>query len=287
MRRAMTKLQVPRVALLGCGSMGEAIAAGALRAGADPAFFTATVRGQERALELASRLGIRVWSIQEDKEANLRAAADADVVVLGVKPVGIAELARSISPALRPDAVVVSVAAAVTLEQLEAALPEGQGAVRAIPNIPLAAGSGLTGLTAGRDCRRDQFVAVRGLFAAGRTVEVAEAQQNAVMAIGGSGPAYVYYFTEALAAAGISQGLDEETARAVARQTVMGAAQMLAETESAPEELRAAVTSPHGTTEQAIAVFEAGGLKALTVEAAGAAVARAVAMTTQLDGRAQ
>ncbi|MEQ4518813.1 pyrroline-5-carboxylate reductase [Pseudarthrobacter sp. B907] len=273
-----------RIAFLGCGSMNEAIMSGMIAGGTDPADVVATVRHAERAAELAERHhGITAIASEEEPENNTQAATGAAVVVLGVKPVGIADLAREISGSLSPETIVVSVAAAVSLEQLEAALPAGQPVIRAMPNTPARLGRGVVSVSAGKHCSAAQLQQAKDIFAAvGTVVEIPEEQVDALSAISGSGPAYAFYLAEAMAAAGAELGLDAELSLLLARETVAGAGLMLAEPGADPTALRRAVTSPNGTTERAIATFDERGLPSIIADGARAAAERAAEITKQL-----
>ncbi|TNB70141.1 pyrroline-5-carboxylate reductase [Arthrobacter sp. BB-1] len=273
-----------RIAFLGCGSMNEAILSGLLEAGTDPADVVATVRRAERAAELAERHhGVTAIAGEEEPDNNKQATKGSGVVILGVKPVGIIELAREISRSLSPTAVVVSVAAAVSIAQLEAALPPGQPVVRAMPNTPAKLGRGVVSVSPGTNCTPEQLQRVKDVLqGAGTVVEVPEEQVDAVSAISGSGPAYAFYLAEAMAAAGRELGLDAELSLLLARETVAGAGYMLAEPGADPSALRRAVTSPNGTTERAIATFDERGLPAIIVAGARAATERAAEITKQL-----
>lgn len=264
--------------------MNEAIMGGLIACGADPADIVATVRRAERADELAKRHhGITAIAGEEEPENNKQATTGADVVILGVKPVGIADLAREIGDSLAPDAIVISVAAAVSLEQLEAALPAGQPVIRTMPNTPAKLGRGVVSVSPGTHCSAPQLqLAKEVLAAAGTVVEIPEDQVDALSAISGSGPAYAFYLAEAMADAGVELGLDRELSLLIARETVAGAGLMLAEPGADPTALRKAVTSPNGTTERAIATFDARGLPAIIADGARAAAARAAEITKQL-----
>lgn len=264
--------------------MNEAIMGGLIAGGADPADIVATVRRAERADELAKRHhGITAIAGEEEPENNKQATTGADVVILGVKPVGIADLAREIGDSLAPDAIVISVAAAVSLEQLEAALPAGQPVIRTMPNTPAKLGRGVVSVSPGTHCSAPQLqLAKEVLAAAGTVVEIPEDQVDALSAISGSGPAYAFYLAEAMADAGVELGLDRELSLLIARETVAGAGLMLAEPGADPTALRKAVTSPNGTTERAIATFDARGLPAIIADGARAAAARAAEITKQL-----
>jgi len=273
-----------RIAFLGCGSMNEAILGGLVEAGTNPADIVATVRRAERAAELAERYhGITAIAGEEEPDNNRQAAKGSAVVILGVKPVGIADLAREISPALTPDTIVVSVAAAVSIAQLEAALPAGQPVIRTMPNTPAKLGRGVISVSPGTNCTPGQLQQVKDLFqGAGTVVEVPEEQVDALSAISGSGPAYAFYLAEAMASAGEELGLDRDLAVLLARETVAGAGFMLAEPGADPSALRKSVTSPNGTTERAIATFDEQGIPSIIAAGARAAADRAAEITKQL-----
>ncbi|WP_079597547.1 pyrroline-5-carboxylate reductase [Arthrobacter sp. P2b] len=273
-----------RIAFLGCGSMNEAILGGLLEAGTDPADVVATVRRAERAAELAERYhGITAIAGEEEPDNNRQATKGSAVVILGVKPVGIADLAREISGALSPNTVVVSVAAAVSIAQLEAALPAGQPVIRTMPNTPAKLGRGVVSVSPGTNCTPEQLQQVKDMLqGAGTVVEVPEEQVDALSAISGSGPAYAFYLAEAMAAAGVELGLDHELSLLLARETVAGAGLMLAEPGADPSALRKAVTSPNGTTERAIATFDEQGIPSIIAAGAKAAADRAAEITKQL-----
>lgn len=275
---------INRIAFLGCGSMGEAILAGLLAGPLEPGAVIATVRRAERAEELAQRHGITALANSEEAEANSMAVAGADVVLLGVKPAQIAGLCREISAALAPETVVVSVAGAVTVAQIEKSLPVGQPVVRAMPNTPLMVSRGVVGFSRGSSLTEPQAQLAHDVFAdSGVVLEVPETQMQAIGAISGSGPAYAFYLAEAMAAAARDFGLDEQTAKTLANETVAGAGIMLSRPGADAAALRKAVTSPKGTTEQAIATFEAQGLPAVILAGAKAAAARSDVITGELD----
>jgi pyrroline-5-carboxylate reductase len=243
----------------------------------------ATVRGAEKARALRAETGIEVLAGADSPDANSAAAAGADIVFLGVKPVGIQDLCREIAGSLRPDAVVVSVAAAVTIAQIEGALAAGQPVVRSMPNTPLMVGRGAVGLSAGSTATEAQVAEVVALFEASGLVRVVpEEQLDAVSAISGSGPAYAFYLAEAMARAGVELGLSAGLARDLARATVAGAGSMLADPEADPAGLRKAVTSPNGTTERAIAAFDEAGLPDIVARGARAAAERAAEISRSL-----
>ncbi|MCZ2401787.1 pyrroline-5-carboxylate reductase [Paenarthrobacter sp. Z7-10] len=276
---------INKIAFLGCGSMGEAILAGLVASGLAPSAAVVTVRRAERAEELAARHGVTAIAGAEEPEANRLAVKGSDVVILGVKPVGIAALCREIAADLHAGTVVISVAAAVSLARLEAALPSDQPVIRAMPNTPLKVRRGVVALSAGTSTTGGQLALGHEVFAgSGVVLDVPERQQDGISAISGSGPAYVFYLAEALAAAARGFGLDEDASRILARETVAGAGLMLSEPGADPSVLRKAVSSPNGTTERAIATFDERGLAGIVAAGAQAAAARAAAITKELDG---
>ncbi|MFW0112391.1 pyrroline-5-carboxylate reductase [Rothia sp. CCM 9417] len=277
------------VAFLGTGSMNGAIASGLLAGGADPATLRATVGSVASVEPLKKKLGERgsevlVLANETEPEANLRAVQGADLVLLGVKPYAILDLARQIAPVLDPSTLVVSVAAGITLDALTAALPEGQPVIRCMPNTPSRVGKGVLAISVGASVSASQQeVAANILAAAGQVFEVGEEQMGAVTAVSGSGPAYAFLLAETMAAAGVKLGLDEQTATALAAATVAGAGYLL-EADPDPESLRQAVTSPKGTTDRAIRTFTEGGLFELTEAAMRACVQRNDEMTAEFCG---
>lgn len=270
------------LSFLGAGSMNGAILRGIIASGHDPQLITATVRSDNRASELRE-LGINVLVNEQDPEANKKAAASADIIFLGVKPVGITQMCEEISPSLDASKVVVSVAAAITLSSMQAHLPAGQPVIRSMPNTPLMVGAGVVGISPAASVSEVQTKLVIELLSGSGDVHVIdEEQQNALSAISGSGPAYAFYLAEAMANAGVAMGLDEKLSIALARATVAGAGKMLADPEANPAALRKAVTSPKGTTEQAIATFDEQGIPKIIAAGTQAAAARAAQLSAEL-----
>ncbi|MBM7051955.1 MULTISPECIES: pyrroline-5-carboxylate reductase [unclassified Rothia (in: high G+C Gram-positive bacteria)] len=274
----------PTVAFCGTGSMNGAILRGLLASGFDPAQVRATTRSQESASALATELdGITVLAGESVEDANARAVEGADVVLLGVKPYGIVELAQEISPHLSADAVVISVAAGINLDAMERALPTGQPAVRCMPNTPSQVGQGVLAVSYGATVTDAQGeLAAEILSSVGRVIDVAEDQMDAVVAVSGSGPAYAYLLAETMTAAGVKLGLDEKTAQELAAATVSGAGAMLEKNPDA-ESLRKAVMSPNGTTERAVSAFINGGQFELTETAMNACATRSAQMTEEFS----
>lgn len=273
------------LAFLGAGSMNGAILRGVLAGGTSPQAVRATTRSASSAKSLHEETGVAVFSGEENEDANAKAVTGADIVLLGVKPYDILDLAREIAPALDRETVVVSVAAGVALDALQKALPEGQPVVRSMPNTPSSVGRGALSVTPGEHVTDEQLRAVKDVLSAvGAVVEVPEHLIRAVTGVSGSGPAYVFYLAEAMQQAGEELGLDPETARVLAKETVSGAGVLLEPDDADPAALRKAVTSPGGTTEQAIRTFDEDGLRDIIRKGAEASAAKGDDMEKEYGG---
>jgi pyrroline-5-carboxylate reductase len=260
------------LAVLGAGSMGSAIAQGAAAAGLP---VRVTTRSAARAAA-AREQGLEARSLEEHPDANAWAVQGAALVVLAVKPAGIVPLAAEIGRSLAPGTAVVSVAAGIPLAALRAALPVGVEVLRAMPNTPAAVGQGVTGVAAADGTSEAARTAARAVFGTvGTVVEVGEDRIDALSAVSGSGPAYVYYVIEQLQAAAERLGFSPEEAAALVLGTVSGSVRLLAESGLPAAALRRQVTSPNGTTERAIAVFDDADLGSMLDSAFAAAIARA------------
>lgn len=268
---------LPSVAFLGAGSMGGAILRGLVASGlaGDAALF-ATNRSAAKAAELSDLDGVTSIALEEEPGGNARAASGARVVFIGVKPAMVPDLLREIAPALRDDAIVVSLAAGVTLETFRTILGDDVSVLRSMPNTPALVGKGVTGLVRGAATSDDDVALVRRLFeTVGIVIEVPEDRIDALSAISGSGPAYVYLLVELFTRVAVEHGFSEADARAMTEGTFIGASALLDATGEDPAELRRRVTSPKGTTERAVAVLQGAALDGVFREAADAAIARA------------
>ena len=213
-------------------------------------------------------------STELDADANVTAVTGAGVVVLGVKPYMVADLLREIAPALGPDTIVVSVAVGVTVATMEDLVPVS--IIRAMPNTPSLIGLGVTGVSAGTRTTEDQLAVAVALFeTVGSVLVVPEGKLDALSTISGSGPAYVFLLIEELTKTALGLGFTEEEAATMVTGTFRGAAELLAQSDIGPAELRRRVTSPKGTTERAIAVLAEADLAELFDRATAAALARA------------
>ncbi len=244
------------VAILGAGVMGETLLAAILRAGQDPSTVRISEKRAVRADELRARYGVEVADA-------ITAVREADVVLVVVKPQDVPSLLAEVGSEIAPTAVVVSLAAGVRTATFEAVLPPGTAVVRAMPNTPAIVGAGMFGVSPGASCDDERLQQVVQLLrAGGEVVVVDESHQDALTAVSGSGPAYVFYLAEQMIAGGIEAGLDPDVARTLAVQTLVGSARLLAESDDDAAELRRRVTSPNGTTAAAIETFDAAGVDA-------------------------
>lgn len=252
------------IAILGAGKIGEALLAGLLGSGVAAGELCFTEQYEERAAALTQRYGVAsVKSVE---------AASADLVVLAVKPADVGGLAAEIAPVLGAGTLVVSVAAGITTAFLEKHLPAGARVVRVMPNTPMLVGEGMSAIAAGRYATDEDLAsAERLLGAVGQVVRLPESQLDAVTALSGSGPAYVFLLAEAMIDAGVLTGLPRPVASALAIQTIVGSALMLRDSGESPTLLREAVTSPGGTTAAALRKLEDHGLRAAFSDALEAA----------------
>lgn len=249
--------------------MGEALVSGLLRAGWQPSEVSLCVRRPERADVLSNQTGCLV-SLKAGEVVKGR-----DVVVVAVKPRDVAQLVQPIASMLTSDQLVVSLAAGVTTSSYESMLPDSR-VVRAMPNTPAIVGEGVTGLAAGTRASVDDLETARTILGAvGSVRTMDESLLDAVTAVSGTGPAYVFLLAEALTDAAIREGLPRDIAESFVNQTVRGAGHLLTASERTPSELRAQVTSPGGTTAAAVHVLEERGFRALIEDAVRAAAKRA------------
>jgi pyrroline-5-carboxylate reductase len=234
------------IAILGAGVMGETLLSGLLRAGRPASDVLITERRADRADELAARYGVKVAE-------NVEAASTADTIVLVVKPQDIAGLLAEIRDHVRPGSLVVCIAAGITTAYLEQYLPEGVAVVRVMPNTPALVDQGMAAISPGTHCDAEHLARAEALLSAtGEVIQIAEQHQDAVTAISGSGPAYIFYVVEAMIEAGVLLGLPRSTSTELVVQTLYGAATMLKETGTHPTVLREQVSSPAGTTMAAL-----------------------------------
>ncbi|BCZ21024.1 pyrroline-5-carboxylate reductase [Mycobacterium senriense] len=280
-----------RIAIIGGGSIGEALLSGLLRAGRQVKDLVVVERVPERAKYLADTYSVLITSVSD-------AVENASFVVVAVKPADVepvmAEIARAAGAAESDTAeqVFVTVAAGITITYFESKLPAGTPVVRAMPNAAALVGAGVTALAKGRFVTAPQLEGVSALFdSVGGVLSVPEGQMDAVTALSGSGPAYFFLLVEALVDAGVAAGLSREVAADLTAQTMAGSAAMLLErmdadrqlgqaeapglrVDATATQLRATVTSPGGTTAAGLRELERGGLRAAVDAAVQAAKMR-------------
>ncbi|MFC4222401.1 pyrroline-5-carboxylate reductase [Lysinibacter cavernae] len=251
-------IQLPTIAILGLGSMGGAILSGLRQPSVTVAGgIRVTNRSAANAAVFDDADDVTAYATETDPEANLKAVAGARVVLVAVKPWMVTDLLAEIKDALEPDAIIVSVAAGVTVATFEAALPSHIAVIRSMPNTPAVVGKAVTGLSAGTRSTDADLQLVREVFeTVGTVVVTPESQLDSLSAISGSGPAYVFLFVEKLTAAALALGFSPEDAKVLVETTFAGASELLVTSGEDPAELRRRVTSPKGTTEQAIKVFQ-------------------------------
>lgn len=254
-----------RVALLGGGKMGEALLAGMLRAGRTAADVVVTERHPERATELRDRYGVETADAVDAVKA-------ADVIIVAVKPQDMGSLLAEIGGTVRPDQLVITVAAGIPAAFLERHFEADVPVVRVMSNTAVFVDQAMSAISAGAHANADHMKLAESLLTpVGEVIRVPESQLDAVTALSGSGPAYFFYLVEAMTDAGILLGLPREVAHKLIVQTAIGAATMLKETGEHPVKLREAVMSPAGTTIAAIREMENHGVRAAMIAALEAA----------------
>lgn len=275
-----------RIAIIGGGSMGEALLSGLLRAGRQVKDMVVAEKFPDRAKYLAEKYSVLVTSVAD-------AADNAAYVIVAVKPSDVELVIDEIAEAAgRADAgaveqVFVTIAAGVSTAYFEAKLPAGVPVIRVMPNAPIVVGGGVSALAAGRFVTPEQLKEAAAIFdAVGGVLTVAESQLDAVTAVSGSGPAYFFLMVEALVDAGVTSGLSRAVATDLVAQTMAGSAAMLLERldevdaaggaamDTTAAALRATVTSPAGTTAAGLRELERGGLRAAVANAVEAAKIR-------------
>lgn len=265
----------PQLGVIGAGNMAEALLRGALKANV---LARSGVIASDP--DLARR---RLFT----SELNVRTVEDNTVpaacphVLLAVKPQVMPDVLASIAGAVAPDATVISIAAGITTAFIHESLGGKGRIVRTMPNTPMLVGAGISALCKGPGATDEDLAwAQRLLGACGKTVRVSEEMMDVVTAVSASGPAYFFYLIEAMTAAGVAEGMDSDTALALAVETCVGAGKLLVDSGEAPEVLRAKVTSPGGTTQAAIESLDSAAVK----DALVTAVRRAAERSRELGG---
>jgi pyrroline-5-carboxylate reductase len=259
---------VDTLAILGAGKLGEALLSGLLRAGRTIDDIVVTERSAERSAYLKHRYGVNSVSVDE-------AVKHGRILIIAVKPQDIGALLADLGPLVTPDHLVVSVAAGIPTAYIERMLGEQVPVVRVMPNTPALVDQAMSAISAGSHADERHLAATEAILQpVGKVLRLPEAQQDAVTALSGSGPAYFFYLVEAMIDAGILLGLPRVVAADLIVQTALGAATMLRDSGEHPVQLREAVTSPGGTTIAAIRELEKHGVRAALIAAIEAAAQR-------------
>ncbi len=255
-----------KLAIIGAGQMAEGLVGGLLESGTlSPESLWATDLSQERRDLMARRFQIRVGG------DNAEAASWAQTVLLAVKPQGLASVLETLAPILLGK-LVVSIAAGIPISWMAARLPSGVRIIRAMPNVPVLVGKGMTVLAIGPGVNEAQIEVTQALFAAvGRVAIVEERSMDAVTGLSGSGPAYACLAIEAMADGGVLMGISRPLAQLLAAQTLMGAAKMMLEFGEGPGHLNISEMSPAGITAAGMECLERGGLREALMTAVQAA----------------
>ncbi len=260
-----------KLAVIGAGKMGETLIKALLETKLLAAEqVIATAKHAARLEEIAKRFNV---AITRD---NREAVAMADLILLCVKPQVLRDVLEEIKPVMRPEHMLISIAASATTAFIERHLENTAPVVRAMPNTPALVRAGMTALCAGTHAREEHLQRARQIFdAVGRTLIIDEKHMDAVTALSASGPAYIYVILESLAEGGLKVGLPRQVATELAAQMCLGAARMVLETGAHPALLKDAVTTPAGCTIDGILQLEEGGLRVTLIKAVVEATRRA------------
>lgn len=262
-----------KIAIIGVGNMGEAILAGLVK---EEKFLDITInrRDAECGELLATKYGV---TYNQDLHTCCQSA---DVVIFALKPDKILEIMKDIQTSLPSEAIIVSVAAGITLADMMAVLHPSRKVVRVMPNTPAAVGEAVTALVENDNVEAKDKELILNIFQTiGKVVELPEDKFHGLIGVAGSAPAYVYMFLEALADGAVAQGLPRELSYTLAAQTVLGSAKMLLETKKHPGELKDMVTSPGGTTIDAVAKLEEYNFRHAVIEAVKIAAEKSKKLT--------
>ncbi|WP_432742486.1 pyrroline-5-carboxylate reductase [Methylobacter sp. G7] len=273
-------MKIHKIGFIGGGNMASSLISGLIASGHTPEQIWVSDINPDTLTDLAKQLHINT-SVNNDDIINA-----VDVVVLAVKPQILSAVAQSIAPLIQQKkSLVVSIAAGINQNSLSRWLGADTAIVRCMPNTPALVLTGATALHANDKVTAEQRDLAENIL---RSVGIAlwvkdEAELDAVTAVSGSGPAYYFLLMEAMEKAALELGLSEQTARLLVQQTALGAAKIALESAESPEQLRKRVTSPGGTTQQAIETFEQGGFTELVAKALHAARDRSIEMSKQME----
>ncbi len=264
-----------RIAFLGAGNMATALVRGVIEAG--------VVRPEDIIISDVNKEKLKIKREKlkvKAAENNKEAIKEADIVVLAVKPRDMEGLLKEIKESLDSKKLTISIAAGITTSYIERILEKEVPVIRVMPNTPVAVKEGASAFSVGKYVSQEKEKIAESIFGAvGKVVKVEESLMDAVTALSGSGPAYIFYIIASLIEAAVSLGLDEKTATTLATQTVLGSAKLLQETGEEPEALKEKVTSKGGTTEAALLVLDEGKLRETLDKALKAAAQRSKELT--------
>ena len=263
-----------KISIIGSGAIGEALLSGIISSGDYPlnSVFSSDI-SPDRAKLIGERYGI------ETSTDNLKIVPSADIVILAVKPNLINDVALEISKHIKKDTVVISVAAGVSVQQLTKRLPKSTKVFRVMPNMPMLVKEGMSVLVPGHDISGDDLAVVEEIFSSvGTTLVVEEYMIDAVTAVSGSGPAYVALFIESLIDAAVALGMTRDMAEKLALQTVSGTSKLMTDQNISAVELKTMVTSPGGTTAEALMTLEKQQFRTALIEAVYSAYKKSVSL---------
>ncbi len=271
---AKSGIEQNKIGFIGCGAMARALAGGLIEAGVDSAQILASDPLAAARSQFEEAIGTK------PVEDNAELVSQADVVVLAVKPDAVAGVLAALDPSHSARPLWISIAAGITLDRLQSALPANTRIVRTMPNTPALVGAGATAYFPGPTVSAADITLTEAILEAAGWCWRAPNEDllDAVTGLSGSGPAYVFLILEAMADAGVRQGLPRDAAQALATRTVLGAAKLALETGIAPSQLKDQVTSPGGTTIAGLEQLEAHGVRAAIYAAVRAATERSKAL---------
>jgi pyrroline-5-carboxylate reductase len=266
------KEEMRKLGFIGAGNMASALIKGLIQSGLyQPKELLASDHDRDHLRRLAEQFGLKTLTSNRDL------VRDSATIILAVKPQSMREVLEEVKDTIRPDHLLISIAAGIPLGMIHSIIDQDISLIRVMPNTPALIQRGISALASGERTSPEQMKAARSIFeAVGETVVVEERMMDAVTALSGSGPGYIFKVMECFVDGGEKLGLDKEISLRLVVQTVLGAAKLASESDRSLSQLREMVTSPGGTTAAALAVFEKRGLRGLIQEALEAASRRSV-----------
>lgn len=257
---------INKIGFIGCGNMAEALVSGMIQSGLDPKRIMVSRRNETRLNELQEQIGVETTRI------NREVCQNADLIFLCVKPNQMEVVCKEIASALLPQSILISIAAGITIESLENWLGNDKKIIRAMPNTPVMVQAGMISCSLNDEMNKavngEEVIEIKALLeTCGKCEIVPESLIAAVIGVSGSSPAYMYMMIEALADGAVREGMSRDLAYTFAAQAMLGSAQMVLATGEHPAKLKDQVTSPGGTTIEAIASLEKNGFRGSIIEA--------------------